>query len=53
MTAHALYRVKPGTCEAGAVWRAPAGDGMDKPGPWVGRTFYFSTQWRLRALTLP
>jgi hypothetical protein len=53
MTAHALYRVKPGTCEAEAVWRAPAGDGMDKPGPWVGRTFYFSTQWRLRALTLP
>jgi len=53
MTAHVLYRVKPGTCDTEVVWRAPAGDQIDKPGPWIGRTFYFSTAWRLRTLTLP
>jgi hypothetical protein len=53
MTAQVLYRVKPGTCETEVVWRAPAGDQLDKPGPWIGRTFYFATGWRLRTLTLP
>jgi hypothetical protein len=53
MTAHTLYRVKPGTCETEVVWRAPPGDQLDKPGPWIGRTFYFATGWRLRSLTLP
>jgi hypothetical protein len=31
----------------------PAGDQFDIPGPWVGKTFYFATGWKLRALTLP
>jgi len=53
MTGHTLYRVKPGTCETEVVWRAPPGDQLDTPGPWVGRTFIFATGWRLRALTLP
>ena len=53
MTEHALYRVKPGTCETEIVWRAPPGDELDIPGPWIGRTFLFATGWRLRALTLP
>jgi len=53
MTAHTLYRVVPGTCRTQVVWRAPAGDSLDKPGPWIGRTFYFATGWRLRSLTLP
>jgi hypothetical protein len=30
----------------------PEGDQFDVPGPWVGRTFYFATGWRLRALTM-
>jgi len=53
MTAHVLYRVKPGTATTEVVWRAPAGDQLEKPGPWIGRTFYFATGWRLRSLTLP
>jgi hypothetical protein len=53
MTSRTLYRVKPGTCEVQAVWRAPAGDTLDIPGPWIGRTFFFATGWRLRSLTLP
>lgn len=53
MTEKCLYRIKPGTCDTEVVWRAPEGDQLDIPGPWVGRTFYFATGWRLRALTLP
>lgn len=53
MTEKTLFRLKPGTCETEVVWRAPDGDQLDIPGPWVGRTFYFATGWRLRALTLP
>ena len=52
MTGRTLYRVKPGTCGTETVWRAPAGDQLDTPGPWIGRTFLFATGWRLRALTL-
>ncbi|MFI5358341.1 MAG: hypothetical protein ACHQ4G_13500, partial [Opitutales bacterium] len=48
-----LYRLKPGTCETEIVWRAPEGDQLDVPGPWIGRTFHFATSWRLRSLTLP
>ena len=48
-----LYRIKPGTCETEVVWRAPEGDQIDIPGPWIGRTFHFATAWRLRSLTLP
>ncbi len=53
ITERVLYRLKPGTCEAEVVWRAPAGDQLNVPGPWIGRTFYFATGWRLRTLTLP
>jgi hypothetical protein len=53
MTEKCLYRIKPGTCDTEVVWRMPEGDQFDVPGPWVGRTFYFATTWRLRALTLP
>jgi len=53
ITEHVLYRVKPGTCDTEVVWRAPDGDQIDIPGPWIGRTFHFSTAWRLRSLTLP
>ncbi len=53
MTEKCLYKIKPGTCDTEVVWRAPEGDQLDIPGPWVGRTFYFATGWRLRALTLP
>ena len=53
MTEHVLYRVKPGTCETELVWRAPAGDSLETPGPWIGKIFYFATGWRLRTLTLP
>lgn len=53
MTEEVLYRVKPGTCETEVVYRMPAGDKFDIPGPWIGQTFYFATGWRLRALTLP
>ncbi len=53
VTKTALYRLKPGTCETEVVWRAPAGDAIDIPGPWIGRTFFFSTGWRLRTLALP
>ena len=35
------------------VWRAPEGDQISISGPWIGRTFYFATGWRLRTLTLP
>jgi len=52
MTQRTLYRVKPGTCDTEVVWRAPAGDELDVPGPWIGRTFLFATGWRLRALSL-
>lgn len=52
VTEKTLYRIKPGTCDTEIVWRAPEGDQIDIPGPWVGRTFYFATSWRLRALTL-
>ena len=52
MTERVLYKVKPGTCELEVVWRAPEGDQLDTPGPWIGRTFYFATGWRLRTLTL-
>lgn len=53
MTEKVLYRFKPGTCETEVVWRAPDGDQLDVPGPWIGRTFHFATGWRLRSLTLP
>jgi hypothetical protein len=53
VTAHTFYRVKAGTCEVQAVWRAASGDEIDTPGPWIGRTFIFATGWRLRSLTLP
>jgi hypothetical protein len=53
ITEKALYRIKAGTCDTEIVWRAPEGDQIDIPGPWIGRTFYFATAWRLRALTLP
>ncbi len=53
MTEKCLYKIKPGTCDTEVVWRAPEGDKLDIPGPWIGRTFYFATGWRLRALTLP
>jgi hypothetical protein len=53
ITERVLYRVKPGTCEMEIVWRAPEGDQLDIAGPWIGRTFYFATGWRLRTLTLP
>ena len=53
ITEQTLYRVKPGTCELEVVWRAPEGDRLDVAGPWVGKTFYFATGWRLRSLTLP
>ncbi len=53
ITERTLYRIKPGTCDVEAVWRAPAGDQLDTPGPWIGKTFYFATGWRLRTLTLP
>jgi hypothetical protein len=52
MTERTLYRVKPGTCETEIVWRAPPGEELDTPGPWIGRTFLFATGWRLRALSL-
>ncbi|MBP9913529.1 MAG: hypothetical protein KBF26_08995, partial [Opitutaceae bacterium] len=52
ITEKTLYRIKPGTCETEIIWRAPEGDQIDVPGPWVGHTFYFATAWRLRALTL-
>ena len=53
MTEKCLYRIKPGTCDTEVVWSMPEGDQFDVPGPWVGRTFYFATGWRLRALNLP
>lgn len=53
LTEKVLYRIKPGTCETEVVWRAPDGDQLDIPGPWIGRTFHFATGWRLRSLTLP
>lgn len=53
ITEKVLYRIKPGTCETETVWRAPEGDQIDVPGPWIGRTFHFATGWRLRSLTLP
>ncbi len=53
ITEKVLYKVKPGTCELEVVWRAPEGDQLDIPGPWIGKTFYFATGWRLRTLTLP
>ncbi len=53
ITERVLYRVKPGTCDLEVVWRAPVGDQLDTAGPWIGRTFYFATGWRLRTLTLP
>ena len=52
VTERVLYRVQAGTCETEIVWRAPEGDAINVPGPWIGRTFYFATGWRLRALTL-
>jgi hypothetical protein len=53
ITEKVLYRIKPGTCDTEIVWRAPEGDQIAIPGPWIGRTFYFATAWRLRSLTLP
>ncbi len=53
ITERVLYHVKPGTCEMEVVWRAPEGDQIDTPGPWIGKTLYFATGWRLRTLTLP
>jgi hypothetical protein len=53
ITEKTLYRLKPGTCETEVIWRAPEGDQIDVPGPWLGRTFHFATGWRLRSLTLP
>lgn len=52
ITEDMLYRVKSGCCETEIVWRAPAGDHLDIPGPWIGKTFYFATGWRLRTLTV-
>ncbi|MBK8858189.1 MAG: hypothetical protein IPN11_11100 [Opitutaceae bacterium] len=52
-TEHVLYRIKPGTCDTEVVHRLAAGDGFEATGPWIGRTFYFGSAWRLRALTLP
>ena len=53
ITEQTLYRVKPGTCDLEVVYRMPAGDQFDIPGPWIGKTFTFATGWHLRALTLP
>ncbi len=53
MTEKVLYRIKPGTCETEVIWRAPEGELLEVPGPWIGRTFHFVTGWRLRSLTLP
>lgn len=53
ITEHVLYRIKPGTCETEVIYTMPPGDKFDTPGPWVGRTFYFGTNWHLRTLTLP
>ena len=53
ITERTLYRVKSGTCDMEVVWRAPEGDQLDIAGPWIGKTFYFATGWRLRTLTLP
>lgn len=51
-TEHVLYRIKPGTCETELVHRLPEGDGFEATGPWIDRTFYFGSAWRLRSLTL-
>lgn len=53
ITERVLFRVKPGTCDMEVVWRAPDNDQLDIAGPWIGKTFYFATGWRLRTLTLP
>ncbi len=53
ITETVLYRITPGTCETEIIWRAPEGDQIDMPGPWIDRTFHFATGWRLRSLTLP
>ena len=66
-TGYGIFRIKPGTCEVERVWqkaRAPAKalgtwqtaldpEQIDVVGPIIGDQFYFSTGWRLRALTLP
>ncbi|MDB6168794.1 MAG: hypothetical protein JWM88_1658 [Verrucomicrobia bacterium] len=53
VTERVLYKIKPGTCDIEIVWRAPEGEQIDTPGPWIGRTFYFATGWKLRAVTVP
>jgi hypothetical protein len=53
MTDQVLYKVRPGTCVVDVVWRAPEGEHLSIPGPWIGRTFYFATGWKLRSITLP
>jgi hypothetical protein len=66
-TGYCVFRIKPGTCDVERVWQldqpikrpgtvwltASSPNVIDVVGPIVGRTFYFATGWRLRALTLP
>lgn len=67
-TGYCVFRIKPGTAEVERIWQndeppPPAADpiwlthstpdSIDVVGPIIGHQFYFSTGWRLRALTLP
>lgn len=53
ITERVLYRVKPGTAETEIVYRMPEGDHFETPGPWIDRTFYFASGWKLRSITIP
>ena len=65
---YCIFRIKPGTCDVERVWQNDepppprkdpvwlthsTPDAIDCVGPIIGDQFYFSTGWRLRALTLP
>ncbi len=65
-TAYAIFRVIPGTCDVERVWQVDepeprlgvwmtslSPNSIDIVGPIVGDEMFFSTGWRLRAITLP
>ena len=66
-TGYCVFRIKPGTCEVERIWQPDepplfnedpvwithsTPDAIDAVGPIIDHQLYFSTGWRLRALTL-
>ncbi|HVF10316.1 MAG TPA: hypothetical protein VNA16_05920, partial [Abditibacteriaceae bacterium] len=51
-----FYRIQPGTAQREVVWSTAPDDGTEHitaPGPIIGRTWYFGSMHRVRAIAIP